>query len=110
MGTTKAVAGTQNLTATNIAYIKTTSVSFDPNSNNYLVTFNFTWQGKLGAPLTQSITGKLIYVPEAPVAGATYSEFGLQLEFQFNCRDFGITATDIASVITVDINANFNNQ
>jgi hypothetical protein len=110
MGTVKAVAGTVNLTPTNVAYIQTTSVAFDPAGNDYLVTFNFTWQGKLGAPLTQSIVGKLTYVPEAPVAGSTYSEFGLELAFQFNCRDFGITATDIASTINVQVNANFNNQ
>jgi len=110
MGTTAAVSGVANLTATNVAYIQTTSVAFDPAGNDYLVTFNFTWQGKLAKPLTESIVGKLTYVTEAPVAGTTYSEFGLELAFQFNCRDFGITATDIASTINVQINTNFNNQ
>ncbi|HEY5325564.1 MAG TPA: YceI family protein [Mucilaginibacter sp.] len=110
MGTTKAVAGTVDLTVPNVAYIKTTSVAFDPAANDYLVTFNFTWQGKSGAPVTQSITGKLTYVTEAPVAGSTYSEFGLELQFLFNCRDFGITATDIGSTMTIQVNANFNNK
>ena len=110
LGTVPIVDGTQNLTATNLAKIKTTSVAFDPLSNAYLVTFNFTWKGNLGQPLTESIVGKLTYVPKAPVPGATYSEFGLELQFQFNCRDFGITATDIADNITINLNINFNNK
>ncbi|HAL83884.1 MAG TPA: hypothetical protein DCO83_17920 [Mucilaginibacter sp.] len=112
MGTAKAVAGTQDLSATNVAFIKTTSVAFDPAANDYIVTFNFTWQGKLGAPITESLTGKLTYVPEQVVAGTSpaYSEMGLELAFQFNCRDFGITATDIGSTITVQVNANFSNK
>jgi hypothetical protein len=110
LGTVPIVAGTQNLTVTNIAYIKTTSVAFDPQSNAYLVTFNFTWKGNLAAPLTESIVGKLTYVPKAQVPGTTYSEFGLEFQFQFNCRDFGITATDIADNITINIDANFNNK
>jgi hypothetical protein len=109
MGTTPIVAGTQNLAVTNVAYIKTTSVVFDPAGNDYLVTFTFTWQGKLGAPLTETITGKLNYVPAAHVT-ATESYFGLELQFQFNCRDFGITATDIGSTISIDLNMNFDNQ
>src|SRR5579863_7421848 len=67
LATTKIVAGTQNLTVGNIAQIKTTSVTFDPAGNDYIVVFNFTWQGGLAAPTTQSITGKLTYVPEAVV-------------------------------------------
>ncbi len=109
MGTSPIVAGTQNLTVTNVAYIKTTSVEFDPAGNDYLVTFNFTWKGMLGAPLTESITGKLTYVPEAAVS-TTESYMGLEFQFQFNCRDYGITATDIGSTITVDLNMNFNNK
>ena len=109
MGTTPFVSGTQNLTVTNIAYLQSTSVTFDPNGNDYIATFNFTWQGKLTAPHTESITGKLIYVPEAHVSG-TESYFGLELQFQFNCRDYGITATDIADVISIDINLNFDNN
>jgi hypothetical protein len=109
MGTTKYVAGTQNLTASNVAYLQSTSVAFDPTGNDYIATFNFTWQGKLSAPHTESITGKLTYVPETLVSG-TESYFGLELQFQFNCRDFGITATDIADVISIDINLNFDNH
>jgi polyisoprenoid-binding protein YceI len=109
-GTSAIVPGTHNLTATNIALIKTTKVEFDPLSNAYLVTFNFTWQGKLAQPLTESIVGKLTYIPRAQVPGATYSEFGLEFQFQFNCRDFGIAATDIADNITINIDANFDNK
>jgi len=107
-GTTPIVAGTQNLTVSNIATIKTTKIEFDPLSNNYIATFDFTWQGKLAAPLTESITAKLTYIPEANAG--THNEFGLHLEFQFNCRDFGITSTSVADVINITINANFNNQ
>jgi len=109
MGTTPIVVGTQNLTATNIAYIKTTSVKFDPAGNDYIVTFNFTWQGKLGALKTESLTGILNYIPAAHVT-PTESYFGLEFQFQFNCRDFGITATDIGSTITVTLNMNLDNQ
>ncbi|MDB5031626.1 YceI family protein [Mucilaginibacter sp.] len=108
LGTTAIVAGTQNLLVTNIAQIKTTKVEFDPLSNNYLVTFNFTWKGTLGAPITKSIVGKLTYIPAA-VAG-THREFGLSLAFQINCRDYGITSTNVADVITIQVNTNFNNQ
>ncbi len=113
MGTTAIVAGTQNLTGTNLAKIKTTEVKFDPLSNDYIVTLNLTWQGKLAAPLTKSIVGKLKYIPKASVqfgTAAGYSVFGLQLKFQFNCRDFGITSTSIADKIDIDCNVNFHNK
>jgi len=110
MGTTPFVSGTQNLTVTNIAYIQSTSVAFDPAGNDYLATFNFTWKGMLSAPMTESIVGKLTYVPEALVAGTSESYFGLELQFQFNCRDYGITATDIGNEISIDLNLNFDNE
>src|SRR6187549_564745 len=69
MGTTAIIPGTQNLTVTNLAKIQTTEVKFDPLSNAYIVTLNLTWQGKLTAPLTKSIVGKLTYVPKANVNG-----------------------------------------
>jgi hypothetical protein len=70
-----------------------------------------TWQGKLATPLTKSIVGKLNYVPKATIAAATpYDVFGLQLEFQFNCRDFGITSTSIGDKINIECNMNFNNK
>jgi len=109
-GTTKVVAGTQNLTVTNVAHIKTTSVSFDPASNGYLVTFDFTWQGGGAAPVTQSLVGKLTYIPETLVPGATYCEFGLKLEFQINKADFGVINTETADKINIVVNANFNNK
>jgi polyisoprenoid-binding protein YceI len=109
MGTTAIVSGTQNLTVTNLAKIKTTEVKFDPLSNDYIVTLNLTWQGKLTAPLTKSIVGKLKYIPKARVL-STYDVFGLQLKFQFNCRDFGITSTSIADKIDIECNMNFNNK
>lgn len=113
MGTTAIVAGTQNLTVTNLAKIKTTEVKFDPLSNDYIVTFNLTWQGKLGAPVTKSVIGKLKYIPKTRVqfgTGAAYNVFGLQLKFQFNCRDYGITSTSIADKIDIECNMNFNNK
>jgi polyisoprenoid-binding protein YceI len=111
MGTVAIVPGTQNLTITNLAKIKTTEVTFDPNSNGYIVKLNLTWQGKLTAPLTKSIVGTLKYIPKATIAGGTpYDVFGLQLKFQFNCRDFGITSTSIADKVDIECNMNFNNK
>lgn len=110
LGTTAIVAGTQNLTVTNLAKIKTTKVEFDPNSNGYIVTLNLTWQGKLAQPITKSIVGKLTYVPRATPTGASYSVFGLQLTFQFDKSDFGITSTSIGNNITIQCNMNFNNK
>jgi polyisoprenoid-binding protein YceI len=113
MGTVAIVAGTQNLNLNNLAKIKTTKVEFDPASNGYIVTLNLTWQGKLTAPLTKSIVGKLSYVKRSKIqfgTAAAYDVFGLQLKFQFNCRDFGITSTSISDVIAVECNMNFNNK
>lgn len=113
LGTTAIVSGIQNLTVTNLAKIKTTKVEFDPSGNGYIVTLNLTWKGKLAAPITKSLTGKLNYVPRARVqfgTSAAYDVFGLQLKFQFNCRDFGITSTSIADNISIECNMNFNNK
>jgi polyisoprenoid-binding protein YceI len=113
MGTTAIVSGTQNLTVTNLAQIKTTEVKFDPASNGYIVNLNLTWQGKLAAPLTKSIVAKLNYIPKSKVqfgTAAAYGVFGLQLKFQFNCRDFGITSTSISDKIDVECNINFHNK
>ena len=109
MGTTAIVGGTQNLTVTNLAKIKTTEVKFDPLTTDYLVTLTMTWQGKLAAPLTQTLVGRLKYIPKANV-NATYDVFGLQLKFQFNCRDFGMTSTSISDKIDIECNMNFNNK
>lgn len=112
-GTTPIVAGTQNLTVTNIARIKTTKVEFDPLSDGYIVTFNLTWQGGLSAPLTESIVGKLKYVKRATINAGTasaYDVFGLQLTFQFNCRDFGVTSTSVSDNVQIECNMNFNNK
>ena len=109
LGTVPIVPGTQNLTVTNLAKIQTTKVEFDPLSNGYIVTLNLTWQGKLTSPLTKLIVGKLSYVPKANVGG-TYDVFGLQLKFQFNCRDYGITSTSIGDKIDIECNMNFNNK
>jgi polyisoprenoid-binding protein YceI len=109
LGTVPIVAGTQNLTLSNLAKINTTQIKFDPLSNEYIVTLNLTWQGKLTAPLTKSIVGKLKYIPKANV-NATYDVFGLQLKFQFNCRDFGIASTSISDKIDIECNMNFNNK
>ena len=109
LGTTAIIPGTQNLSVTNLAQIKTTKVEFDASSNDYIVTLNLTWQGKLTAPLTKSVVGRLKYIPKANVL-STYDVFGLQLKFQFNCRDYGITSTSIADKIDIECNMNFNNK
>ncbi len=111
LGTTKIQNGTQNLSVGNLAKIKTTKVEFDPSSSAYIVTLALTWQGKLAAPLTQTIVGKLKYIPRAVVGTTTkYSVFGLQLSFQFNCRDFGVTSTSISDKLEIECNMNFNNK
>jgi len=113
MGTVAIVTGTQNLTYPNLAKIKITELKFDPASNGYIVTINLTYQGKLATPLTKSIIGTLKYIPKATVqfgTAAAYDVFGLQLKFQFNCRDFGIVSTSIADKIEIECNMNFNNK
>ncbi|MGZ8540884.1 MAG: hypothetical protein ACXWV6_09585, partial [Chitinophagaceae bacterium] len=113
MGTVAIVAGSQNLAFPNLAKIKTTEVKFDPASNGYIVTLNLTYQGKLTAPLTKSVVGTLNYIPKKNVQFGTstaYDVFGLQLKFQFNCRDFGITSTSISDKIDIECNMNFNNK
>lgn len=113
LGTTPIVAGTQNLTVTNLAKIQTTEIKFDTESNDYIVTLNLTWQGKLAQPLTKSIIGKLKYISRSSVqfgTGTGYDVFGLQLTFPFNCRDYGITSTSISDKIDITVNANFNNK
>ncbi len=112
MGTTAIIPGTQNLSVTNLAKIKTTKVAYDALSADYIVTLNLTWQGKLASPTTETIVGRLKYIPRATVTLPTssYDVFGLQLKFQFNCRDFGITSTSIADKIDIECNMNFNNK
>lgn len=112
MGTVAIVSGTQNLTVTNLAKIQTTEVKFDPASNGYIVTLNLTWQGKLTAPLTKTLVGTLKYVTKSTFVNGTttYDIFGLQLKFQFNCRDYGITSTSIGDKIDIECNMNFNNK
>jgi hypothetical protein len=111
LGTTAIVAGVQNLTVTNIARIKTTSIEFDPTSADYIVKFNMTWKGNLAAPTTRALTGRLKYIPRATIAAAVpYDVFGLQFKFQFNCRDFGITSTNISDKIDITCNMNYNNK
>jgi polyisoprenoid-binding protein YceI len=111
LGTTVIVAGTQNLTVINLAKIRSTKVELDPNSNGYIVTLDLTWKGLLAQPLIKSIVGKLNYVKKTTIAGATpYDVFGLQLTFQFNKSDFGITSTNIGDKISIECNMNFNNK
>jgi hypothetical protein len=112
LGTIKIIPGVQNLSDSNIALIQTTSVTFDPNSPGYIVTANMTWRGLLPAPHTEVITGKLQYIKKEQVTSGTssYGVFGLQYDFQFNCRDFGIASTSIGDVLTIQANMNFNNK
>lgn len=111
MGTVPIVSGTQNLTLTNLAKIKTTKVTFDQSTGNYLVNLDLTWQGKNTSSTTKPIVGILKYIKRATIAAAApYDVFGLQLKFQFNCRDFGITSTSIGDKIDIECNMNFNNK
>lgn len=112
LGTTAIISGTQNLGITNLAKIKSTEVKLDPLSNDYIVTLSLTWKGTLGAPITKTLVGKLKYIKRATVGttAAPYDVFGLQLKFQFNCRDFGITSTSISDKIDIECNMNFNNK
>ena len=112
LNTIKIIHGVQNLSDSNIAEIHTTSVAFDPNGSDYIVNLNLTWRGGLATPLTEAIVGKLTFVPENHVTEGTskFGVFGLQLSFQFNCRDYGITSTNIGDEITIQANMNFNNK
>jgi polyisoprenoid-binding protein YceI len=115
MGTEPIKKDTANLTIINLAKIKSTKVELDPASNDYIVTLDLTWQGKLTTGQhTESIVGKLKYIPKAYVGTgvypAQYAVFGLQLTFQFNCRDYGITSTSIGDKIDIECNMNFNNK
>ena len=109
----KIVTGTQNLTDSNVAIIRTTKVEFDPQSAGYIVTMVMTWQGLLSAPHDTTINGTLSYIKRATIGAGTakpYDVFGLQLNFKFNCRSFGMTTAEISDIITVQANMNFNNR
>ena len=113
LGTVPIVVGTQNLTVTNLAKIKTTKIELDPLSTDYIVTLQLIWQGKLAAPLTQTLMGRLKYITKSTIGAGTattYDVFGLQLSFQFNCRDFGIVSTSISDKVEIQCNMNFNNK
>jgi len=109
----KIVAGTQDLRDSNVAVIRTTKVEFDPASPGYLVTLVMSWQGALGQIHDTTINGKLTYIKRATVGAGTasaYDVFGLQLDFTFNCRSFGITTEEISDDVAVQCNMNFNNK
>jgi hypothetical protein len=113
VGAPKLIPSTQNLIDSNIAIIRTTQVTLDPNSAGYIVTMVMTWQGLLSAPHDTTINGTLAYVKRQTVGAGTasaYDVFGLQLNFSFNCRSFGLTTTEVGDVITMQCNVNFNNQ
>lgn len=109
----KIISGSQNLIDSNIALIKTTQVAPDPNGPGYIVTMVMTWKGLLTAPHDTTINGTLSYVKRETVGAGTasaYDVFGLQLNFTFNCRSFGMTTTEISDVLTLQCNMNFNNK
>jgi polyisoprenoid-binding protein YceI len=111
LGTTAIVSGTQNLTLTNLAKIKTTKVTFDPTTGDYIVNLNLTWKGTTTSAITKALTGRLKYIKRATIAGtAPYDVFGLQLTFQFNKADFSVTSTSIGDKIDIQCNMNFNNK
>ncbi len=108
VGAPALIPNTQNLVDENIALIKTSKVELDPNSAGYICTMTMTWKGLLSAPKDTTVTGKLSYSKRTTVG--TYDVFGLQLNFSFNCRTFGVTTTNVGDVITMQCNINFNNQ
>ena len=110
LGAPKIIKGVQNLEFDNLAKIKTTKVEFDTQSAGYILTMDMTWQGLLTAPHTESVTGTLAYIRRSLLNGGPTSAAGFQLTFQFNCRDFGITSTNISDQITIQCNMNLNNQ
>ena len=113
VGAPKIISGTQNLMDSNIAIIRTTKVEFDTKSPGYIVTMVMSWKGLLAAPHDTTINGTLSYVKRSTVGEGTtsaYDQFGLQLNFQFNCRSFGITTTEISDIVSVQCNMNFNNK
>ncbi len=111
LGTTSIITGTQNLSVTNLAQLKTTKVTFDPSTGDYIVNLNMSWQGKLTSPVTKALVGRLKVIKKSTIAGAApYDVFGLQLFFQFNKADFGITSTSNGDKIDIQCNMNFNNK
>ena len=113
VGAPKIIAGTQSLSDSNLAVIRTTKVELDPNSPGYIVTMVMSWKGLLSAPHDTTINGSLSYVKRATIGAgtsSTYDQFGLQLNFQFNCRSFGITTAEISDIVSVQCNMNFNNK
>ena len=108
VGAPALIANTQNLVDENIALIKTTKVELDPNSAGYICTMTLTWKGLLSAPRDTTVNGILSYVKRG--SAGSYDVFGLQLNFSFNCRTFGVTSTDVGDVIKLECNMNFNNQ
>jgi polyisoprenoid-binding protein YceI len=109
----KLITGTQNLQDSNVAVIRTTKVELDTKSAGYIVTMVLSWKGLLSAPHDTTINGTLSYVKRSTIGAGTssaYDVFGLQLNFQFNCRSFGMTTAEISDVISVQCNMNFNNK
>ncbi|HVU93580.1 MAG TPA: hypothetical protein VHE34_00070 [Puia sp.] len=109
----KIIASTQNLIDSNIAILRTTQVTLDPASSGYIVTMVMTWKGGLSASHDTTINGTLSYSKRSTVGAGTasaYDVFGLQLNFKFNCRSFGITTAEISDLISVQCNMNFNNK
>lgn len=115
LGTIKITPNQYNLSDSNVARIKTVKVEFDKTSADYIVTLDFTWRGKLAAPITKQLVGRLKYIKvgnQYNTSGVYVNRvFGLQLKFQFNCKtDFGISSASIADKIDVECNINFNNK
>ena len=113
VGAPKIISGAQNLSDSNVAVIRTTKVEFDPKSPGYIVTMVMSWKGLLAAPHDTTINGTLSYIKRSTVGEGTasaYDQFGLQLNFQFNKRSFGITTSEVSDIISVQCNMNFNNK
>ncbi|HWH62210.1 MAG TPA: hypothetical protein VNS50_03015 [Ginsengibacter sp.] len=109
----KIITGIQNLLDSNVAVIRTTKVELDPKSPGYIVTMVMSWQGLLSAPHDTTVNGTLSYVKRSTIGAGTasaYDVFGLQLNFQFNCRSFGITTAEISDIISIQANMNFHNK
>ena len=87
----KIISGTQNLTDSNLALIRTTKVELDPNSSGYIVTMVMTWQGGLAAPHDTTLNGTLSYIKRATIGAGTASAYRciwVAIELQFQLQIF----------------------
>ncbi|HBH83722.1 MAG: hypothetical protein A2X05_01645 [Bacteroidetes bacterium GWE2_41_25] len=98
--TYKTNASYQEETA-NLATIKSTSASYHTDDAGYTVLADLTFLG-----VTRKVTMDLYYVGKQTFT--TYDLISFDAEFPFNAiSDFGLSATTVADLVTVNLNLNF---